>query len=154
MGLRHIRQYGDEILRKTAKPVAAINAGTHALLDDMLETLRDKDGVGLAAPQVGVLRRIVVVEWEENVYELINPVIVTEKGSQRCNEACLSVAGKQGDVERPRHVTVEALDRDGNTCTVMGDEFLASVLCHELDHLDGVLYIDKAFSVTDRKKSE
>jgi peptide deformylase len=154
MGLRHIRQYGEEILTKPAKPVKDINANIHALLDDMLETLRDKEGVGLAAPQVGILRRIAVVEWEERLYELINPVIIEEKGTQRCNEACLSVPGKQGDVERPKHVTIEATDRDGYTYTVSGSDFLASVLCHELDHLNGVLYLDKAFSVTDRKKDD
>ena len=154
MAIRQVRVLGDDILQKTARPVENFNPAIHSLLDDMLETLRDKEGVGLAAPQVGVLRRIVVVEWEENLYELINPVIIKEKGNQRCNEACLSVAGKQGDVLRPRHVTVEALDRNGNTYTVKGNEFLASVLCHELDHLDGVLYIDKAYSVTDRKKDD
>jgi peptide deformylase len=151
MALRQIRLYGDEILQKKAKPVAAINAGTIALLDDMVETLRDKEGVGLAAPQVGVLRRIAVVEYEENLYELINPIIIKEDGTQRCNEACLSVPGKQGDIERPRRVTVEAMDREGNIYTVKGDEFLASVICHELDHLDGILYLDKAITIGDRK---
>jgi peptide deformylase len=132
----------------------AINAGTRALLDDMLDTLRSKEGVGLAAPQVGILRRIAVVEWEEKLYELINPVIINEDGTQRCNEACLSVPGKQGDIDRPQRVKVEAQDRSGNKYVVEGDGFLASVLCHELDHLDGVLYLEKAFTVTDRKQED
>jgi peptide deformylase len=154
MALRQIRRYGDEILTKKAKPVMAINAGTLALLDDMLDTLRDKDGVGLAAPQVGILRRIAIVEHEEKLYELINPVITETEGIQQCNEACLSVPGKQGEIERPKRVVVEATDRGGNTFTVQGDEFLASVLCHELDHLDGILYLDKALTISDLEREE
>jgi len=158
MGLRNIRQVGDDILTKAAKPVANIGAGTIALLDDMLETLRDLDGVGIAAPQVGILRRIAVVEWEDVVYEMINPAVIAKSGTQHCNEACLSVPNKQGDVERPLNVTIEALDRDGNPYTIDGEAFLASALCHEIDHLDGILYLDKATNITyrdpndDRKK--
>jgi peptide deformylase len=152
MGLRQIRQLGDDILHKTARPVTDINAGTRALLDDMLDTLRDKEGVGLAAPQVGILRRVCVVEHESALYELINPVITESKGTQRCDEACLSVPGKQGDLDRPKRITVEAFNRNGEKYTVRADDFLASVICHEIDHLDGVLYIDKAFSVKKQGK--
>ncbi len=149
MALRQIRVVGDDILRKVSKPVTNINQSTRILLDDMLDTLRDRNGVGLAAPQVGVLKRIVVVEFEDRLYELINPVIIKEDGTQRCDEACLSVPGRQGAIDRPMHVVIEAQDRDGETYTMEGRDFLASVLCHELDHLDGVLYVDKALTVKD-----
>jgi peptide deformylase len=152
--MRQIRAFGDDILRKQAKTVEKINANILNLLDDMRETLRSKSGVGLAAPQVGILRRVVVVEWEEKLYELINPVIIKTKGHQRCNEACLSVPGRQGDIYRPLQITVEALNRHGETYTVQANNFLASVICHELDHLDGVLYLDKALSVRDQPKDE
>jgi len=147
MGLRQLRTEGDEILRKKAKPVKEIDAKIIALLDDMLETLHDKNGVGLAAPQVGVLRRVAIVEHEEDYYEMINPVIIASEGTQTCDEACLSVPGYHGDIERPMSITVEALNRDGKSFTVTADEYLASVFCHELDHLDGVLYLDKASNV-------
>jgi peptide deformylase len=147
MALRQIRVFGDDILRKKAKPVGNINAGTYALLDDMLETLRSKNGVGLAAPQVGVLRRIAIVEHEDKLYDMINPTIIKSEGKQRHSEACLSVPGKQGDIDRPYYVKVEAYDRHGNVFTVEGKDFLSSVLCHELDHLDGVLYTDRASNV-------
>lgn len=149
MALRQIRLYGDELLRKKAKPVKVINAGTLALLDDMLDTLRDKNGLGLAAPQVGVLRRVVIIEIDDVLYEMINPVMVAAEGVQHRNEACLSVPGKSGDIDRPAYVKVEALNRHGEMYAVEGEDLLASALCHELDHLDGILYLDKAISVTD-----
>ena len=149
MALRQIRQYGDDILRKKAKPVGAINENIRVLLDDMLETLRARNGVGLAAPQVGVLRRVAVVEMEEALYEMINPVIVETEGVQRHWEACLSVPGKTGDIERPAYIKIEALNRQGESYFVEGRDVLATVLCHELDHLDGVLYLDKALQVAD-----
>jgi peptide deformylase len=149
MALRQIRVVGDDILRKVSKPVKNVNLVTKILLDDMLDTLRDRNGVGLAAPQVGVLKRIVVVEFEDKLYELINPEIIKTDGEQRCDEACLSVPGRQGAIDRPMRVVVQAQNRDGETYTLEGKDFLASVLCHELDHLDGVLYIDKALSVKD-----
>ncbi|MCL2707553.1 MAG: peptide deformylase [Defluviitaleaceae bacterium] len=149
MALRSIRTYGDEILRKKAKDVKKINEGTFKLLDDMLDTLRDRNGLGLAAPQVGVLRRIAIIEMEENLYEMINPKIVSEYGEQRRNEACLSVPGKCGDLERPAHVKVEALDRNGVMYTLEGDDLLAAAICHELDHLDGVLFLDRADNIRD-----
>lgn len=149
MALRQLRLYGDEILQKKAKPVKLITPGTLTLLDDMLETLHDRNGLGLAAPQVGILRRIVVIELDDQLYEMINPTIVETEGTQRCNEACLSVPGKSGTLNRPAYVKVEATDRHGNKYTVEGEELLASALCHELDHLDGVLYLDKADTVMD-----
>ncbi len=149
MALRQIRIIGDEILRKKAKTVKNINFSVRLLLDDMLDTLREKNGVGLAAPQVGVLKRVVIVEIEEVLYELINPEIIESSGTQRCDEACLSVPGKQGSIDRPQRVVVEALNREGEKITVEGTDFLASVLCHELDHLDGILYLDNALTMRD-----
>ena len=154
MALRQIRFYGDEILQKKAKPVNAINAGTLALLDDMLDTLHDKEGVGLAAPQVGVLRRVVIVFFEEQLYEVINPVITGTEGTQRCNEACLSVPGQIGDIDRPQTMTVQAQDRNGETQSITVDGFLASVFSHELDHLDGILYLDKAIEIRNQEPTE
>jgi len=147
MGLRQLRLNGDEILKKKAKPVKEINAGILTLLDDMWETLYDKNGVGLAAPQIGVLRRVAIIEVDDEKYELINPVIVAQDGTYNSDEACLSVPGYHGDVVRPMNITVEALNRDGESYTVVAEEYLASVFCHELDHLDGVLYLDKADNV-------
>jgi len=144
MGLRQLRKEDDEILRKKARPIKEINANVLALLDDMMETLVALDGVGLAAPQIGVLKRVAVVAHEDEVYELINPEIVATDGSQICNEACLSVPGRCGDIERPMEVTVKALNRDGEEFTVVVDDFMASVFCHEIDHLDGVLFVDNA----------
>jgi len=147
MGLRQLRLENDDILRKKAKPVKEITAGTLTLLDDMWETLRDKNGVGLAAPQIGVLRRIAIIDADEQQYELINPVILNQEGTWESDEACLSVPGYHGDVIRPFSITVEAHNRDGESFTVVAEEYLASVFCHELDHLDGVLYLDKASNV-------
>jgi peptide deformylase len=147
MAIRQIRLQGDEMLKKTAKPVAKITEGTLTLLDDMLETMREKDAVGLAAPQVGVLRRIVVVEFEEDLYELINPEILAVNGAQTCNEACLSVPGRSGDIERPYEVTVRALNRHGEAVTVTVDDFVASAFCHEIDHLNGILFLEQASNV-------
>ena len=154
MGLRQIRMNGDEILKKKAKPVKEINEKIITLLDDMRETLTEKNGVGLAAPQVGVLRRVAIVDHEEQFYEMINPVIVASEGTQTCDEACLSVPGYHGDIKRPMSVTVEALNREGESFSVTVEEYLASVFCHELDHLDGVLYTDKATNVRVLEREE
>jgi len=145
---------GDEILRKKAKPVKEINANIITLLDDMRETLAERNGVGLAAPQVGVLRRIAIVDHEEQFYEMINPVIIESEGTQSCDEACLSVPGYHGDIDRPMSITVEALNRDGESFTVTAEEYLASVFCHELDHLDGILYTDNATNIRVIEKEE
>lgn len=139
---------GDEILRKRCRPVEEITPKTLRLLDDMAETMRAAQGVGLAAPQVGILRRIVVIEVEEgNLIELINPRIIAYAGEQDGTEGCLSVPGKWGTVKRPMHVTVRALNRHGEEFDITGSEFLARAFCHELDHLDGKLYVDIATAI-------
>lgn len=139
-----IVKYGDETLRKVCRPVDKITPRIITLLDDMLETMHAADGVGLAAPQVGVLRRIVVIEVEEGeVYELINPRIVAFAGEQQEQEGCLSVPGRWGITKRPMHVTVRALNRYGEEIQVSGSGLLARAFCHELDHLDGKLFIDE-----------
>ena len=138
-----IVKYGDETLRKVCRPVDKITPRIITLLDDMLETMHAADGVGLAAPQVGVLRRIVVIEVEEGeVYELINPRIVAFAGEQQEQEGCLSVPGRWGITKRPMHVTVRALNRYGEEIQVSGSDLLARAFCHEIDHLDGKLFID------------
>lgn len=139
-----IVKYGDETLRRVCRPVEKITPRILTLLDDMLETMREANGCGLAAPQVGVLRRIAVVEVEEgNPIELINPRIIAFSGSQCEEEGCLSLPGKWGKTLRPAHVTVRALDRNGKEFDVTGSDLLARALCHELDHLDGKLFIDR-----------
>ncbi len=144
-----IVKLGDDILRKVCRPVDKITPRILTLLDDMAETMHAADGVGLAAPQVGVLRRIVVIEVEEgNLIELINPKIIAFSGSQEDTEGCLSVPGKFGTVTRPMHVTVRALNRKGETFDITGSGLLARAFCHELDHLDGKLYIDTAKDIT------
>ena len=136
---------GDTALRLKSRPVSDINKRILTLLHDMTETMRHADGVGLAAPQVGVLRRVVVIECEPgNVLELINPVIVERSGEQYEIEGCLSVPGRQGYTHRPMHVKVEALNRAGEKVTLEGEGLLARAFCHEIDHLDGILYIDHA----------
>ena len=143
MAKLNIVKLGDETLRKVCRPVDKITPRTLTLLDDMIETMRAANGVGLAAPQVGVLRRIVVIEVEEgNVIELINPKIVAFAGEQTEQEGCLSVPGKWGITRRPRHVTVRAQNRKGETFEISGSDLLARAFCHELDHLDGKLFID------------
>lgn len=141
---------GDTALRLKSRPVTDINKRILTLLDDMTETMRYADGVGLAAPQVGVLRRVVVIECEPgNVLELINPVIVEKSGEQHELEGCLSVPGRQGYTDRPMHVKVEALNRSGEKVTLEGEGLLARAFCHEIDHLDGILYIDHAEMVVE-----
>lgn len=143
-----IVKIGDDVLRKVCRPVDKITPRTLTLLDDMVETMRAANGVGLAAPQVGVLRRIVVIEVEEgNVIELINPKIIAYSGEQTDTEGCLSVPGRSGTVTRPRHVTVRALNRHGESFDITGSDLLARAFCHELDHLDGKLYVDIAKSM-------
>ena len=140
-----ILKEGEATLRKKCRPVTEITKRTLTLLDDMLETMRHADGVGLAAPQVGILRRIVVIEVEAGeVLELINPEIIEATGIVSGVEGCLSVPGKQGIVKRPSYVRVRALDRNGVMQTYEGTDLLARCFCHEIDHLDGHLYIDKA----------
>ena len=150
MAKLQIRKLGDEALRKSCRPVEAITPRVLTLLDDMVETMRAADGCGLAAPQVGILRRIVVVEVEPGVvYELINPKIIAFSGEQDGPEGCLSLPGQWGMVKRPMNVTVRAMNRHGETVEITGSEMLARCFCHELDHLDGTLYIDKAYTMCD-----
>ena len=143
MAILNIRKEDDEILRKKSRPVDEITPRIITLLDDMRDTLHKANGCGLAAVQVGVLRRIVLVEVEDGVtYELINPEITEKEGSQEEVEGCLSIPGKWGVTNRPAKVTVKALDRNGKTFTLTGTELLARAICHETDHLDGKLFID------------
>lgn len=145
-----IVKYGDEILRKTCRPVDTITPRVLTLLDDMLETMHAADGCGLAAPQVGILRRIAIVEVEPGeVYELINPKIVARAGTQEESEGCLSLPGKWGTTRRPMHVTVRCQNRLGETVEYSGSGLLARAFCHEIDHLDGVLFIDNALEVVE-----
>lgn len=143
MALRSIRKIGDELLRKKSKKIEKIDDRIQILLDDMLETMYESNGVGLAAPQVGILKRVVVIDIGEGPVFLINPEIVKTEGSYIDEEGCLSIPGEQGPVERPYKVTVKALDRNGKEIVVEGEELMARALCHEIDHLDGILYVDK-----------
>lgn len=140
----------NEFLRKKSREVAVIDDRILTLLDDMKDTLYAENGVGLAAPQIGVLRRVVVIDIGEGLIELINPVICYKKGEQINAEGCLSVPGRSGTVSRPEKVTVRALDRNGKEFEITGEGLLAIALCHEIDHLNGTLYIDKMIAeVTD-----
>ncbi len=155
MAIRTIREYGDDVLNKQCKPVTKMTDRNQVLIDDMLETMYEANGVGLAAPQVGILKQIVVIdvsgdsENEEDdgkggPYVLINPEIVESDGEQTGREGCLSVPGKYGIVTRPNHVKVKALDRDMNEIEVEGEGLLARAFCHEIDHLHGKMYVDLA----------
>ncbi len=148
MAIRQIVQIGDEVLRKRCFEVTDFGEKTHQLIDDMKETLIKADGAGLAAPQVGVLRRIFIVNTEETGYkEFINPVILAQSGTQYGAEGCLSVKGKSGNVRRPRRITIKAQDRYGNYFVLKVKDFYAKVISHENDHLDGIIYIDKADNI-------
>lgn len=143
MAVLKIIKFGDPTLRKVARPVEEITPRIKMLLDDMIETMRKAEGCGLAAPQVGVLRRIAVIEVEDGkVYELINPKIIAYSGEQTEQEGCLSNPGQAGITKRPMSVTVRATDRNGNEYDLTGSELLARAICHECDHLDGKLYTD------------
>lgn len=143
MAIRNIRKDGDEILRKRSREVDQITPKIRMLLKDMVDTLYKADGAGLAAPQVGVLKRIVLVDVGTGLHQLINPVLKSQSGEQCVAEGCLSVPGIWGEVKRPEHVVVEALNPDGEKIVVEGDGLLAQALCHEIDHLDGILFKDK-----------
>ena len=145
MALRNIHEIGDPILNQRAKEVREMTPNLRALIEDMVETMRHANGVGLAAPQVGVLKRLVVIECEEaELHVLINPEIIARDGEQTGYEGCLSVPGKTGIVTRPNQVKVKALNENMEPVTVEGEELLARALCHELDHLDGHLYTEMA----------
>ena len=144
MAKRNIRLEGDEILKKISKPVEEINEKILTLIDDMFETMYAQNGVGLAAVQVGVLKRIIVIDlYEEGMqFVLINPVLVKAKGVQEVDEGCLSFPNQFGKVERPKEVVVEALDLDGNKVKLKAKDLLAQALCHEIDHLNGITFVD------------
>jgi len=142
MAIRQILTDPDPVLRKTSRPVEHIDDRLRELVADMIETLNHANGVGLAAVQVGILKRVVVVQVDDEPMVLINPRIVDRGGSQTGEEGCLSVPGRSETVTRPNHVTVEAIDLDGNAFEAEGEELFARAICHELDHLDGVLYLD------------
>ena len=142
MALRNILKFGDEILRKKSREVETIDARILTLLDDMNQTLKEIRGIGLAAPQVGILKRVVVIHIDDKIIELINPVIVNTSGTQEGVEGCLSYPGKYGITKRPQSVTVTALNRKGKKITKTGDDLLARAFCHEIDHLNGKLFTD------------
>lgn len=146
MAIRNIRTMGDEVLSKVSKEVKEMTDRTQLLIDDMLETMYDANGVGLAAVQVGILKRIVVIDVCEDDFDpivMINPRIVEQSGEQTGNEGCLSVPGKSGIVTRPNYVKAVYLDRDMKPCEIEGTELLARAICHELEHLDGHLYVER-----------
>ena len=144
MALRNIVTLGDEVLRKKCRPVGEVTERIQTLVDDMIETMHDANGVGLAAPQVGVMRRIFVVDIGEGPIVLINPEIIEMSGEQTGEEGCLSLPGKAGTVTRANYVKIKGLDLEGNEQVYEGTELLARAFQHENDHLDGILYIDKA----------
>lgn len=145
MALRQIRFDGDDVLRKTSKEVKEMTERTQILIDDMFETMYEANGVGLAAPQVGILKRLVVIDVDyEHPYVLINPVIIERSGEQTGDEGCLSLPGKVAKVTRPNHVICRCLNENMEEIEIEGEGFLARAICHELDHLDGVLYKDVA----------
>jgi peptide deformylase len=152
MAVRTIRKDGDEVLRKVSRKVEVIDDRILTLLDDMKDTMNKAEGVGLAAPQVGVLRRVVVIDIREGLIELINPVIVYESGEQIEEEGCLSIPGIRGEVKRPAKVIVRAMNRKGETFEMTGTELLAIAFCHEIDHLNGVLFTDKAITKTTQEE--
>lgn len=143
MAIREVRTKGDEILSKVCKPVLVFDKRLWILLDDLYDTMKQKDGVGLAAPQVGILKRVAVIDIGEGKIELVNPEIIKQEGSQTGSEGCLSVPGVFGEVERPNDVTVKAQDRNGKFFEISGTELLARALCHEIEHLDGKLFLER-----------
>ena len=143
MGLRKILTDKDPALHKVCRPVEKFDWRLHKLLDDMKETLAEANGVGLAAPQIGILRRVVIVDTGEEILELINPVMLETDGEQYGAEGCLSVPGKYGLVKRPYYAKVRAQDRNGDWFEAEGEELIARCFCHELDHLDGIVYTEK-----------
>lgn len=152
MAIRNIRTDGDEILRKVSKEVDKIDTKILTLLKDLAETMYKAGGVGLAAPQTGILKRILVIDVGEGLIELINPKILEESGEQMEVEGCLSLPGITGEVKRPETVKVEALNSDGKRVTVEGKGLLAIALCHEIDHLNGILFKDKAIRFCNKER--
>ncbi len=143
MAIRNVVKMGDPVLNKKAKKVVDFNEKLHTLLDDMADTMYNEDGVGLAAPQVGILRRAVIVDIGTGLIELINPQIIAQEGEQTDVEGCLSVADYVGEVTRPNYVKVKAQDRNGKDFEIEGEGLMARAFCHELDHLEGVLFVER-----------
>lgn len=143
MAIREIRKEGDDILTKVCKPVVKFDSKLHILLDDMYETMSQQEGVGLAAPQVGILKRAVIIDVGDGVIEMMNPEILETEGSQIGAEGCLSVPGVYGEVERPMYVKAKAQDRNGNWFEIEGEELLARAICHECEHLEGKLFRER-----------
>lgn len=143
MAIRNIVKEGDPVLRKTSRSVLKFDEKLSELIDDMIETMYEADGCGLASPQVGILRRVCVIDIGEGPIELVNPTIIAEVGEQRESEGCLSIPGQSGVTKRPMKVTVKAQDRKGNSFEITGEGLLARALCHEIDHLNGILYKDR-----------
>ncbi|WP_373229922.1 peptide deformylase [Cohnella sp.] len=154
MSIRLIVKHPDDVLRERAQEVTKFNANLHKLLDDMAETMYDADGVGLAAPQVGILKRIIVIDVgdEHELIELVNPEIVSKEGEQLGPEGCLSIPGLQGDVRRANRIVIRGQDRNGKPIQYESTEFLSRAFQHEVDHLNGVLFIDSAESVYEARK--
>jgi peptide deformylase len=152
MALRYIRTIGDPVLRKKAKKVDKIDSHIITVIDDMAETMYNADGVGLAANQIGILRRIVVIDVGEGLLELINPELIYEEGEQIGIEGCLSVPNTTGEVKRPKKVKVKYLDREGNIKEIEGEDLLARAFTHEIDHLNGVLFVDKALKIINERE--
>ena len=143
MAIRNIVKIGDDVLKKVCRSQLTFDDKLAMILDDMKDTMYEADGVGLAAPQVGILRRFCIIDVGDGLIELVNPVIMEQSGSQIGQEGCLSVPNEYADVQRPMYVKVRAQDRNGNNFVVEGEGLKARALCHEIDHLDGILYIDK-----------
>ena len=154
MGLRKILDNRDPALHKVCRPVEKFDAKLHKLLDDMADTLAEANGVGLAAPQVGILRRVVIVDTGESILELVNPELLETDGEQEGPEGCLSVPGRYGLVKRPYYAKVRAQDRDGNWFEAEGEELIGRCFCHELDHLDGTLFCDVAERMLTKEEIE
>jgi len=154
MAIRQLRYLGDPILRKRSKEVEEINDRIRILLDDMVETMHENEGVGLAAPQVGILRRAIVIDIGEGPIKLINPEIIYEEGEFIDAEGCLSIPKRAGTVKRPEKVKVKYIDENGEEKTIEGTGLLSKVLCHEIDHLDGILFIDKIIEEIDTEEDE
>jgi len=154
MGIRSIVKHPDSVLREKCVPVKNFNANLHKLLDDMAETMYQANGVGLAAPQVGILKRVIVMDCEDELIELINPEIVEREGEQYGPEGCLSIPGMMGDVRRAAKVKARGFDRHGNPIEIVGEELLARCIQHEIDHLNGVLFIDLAEKMYEKDPDE
>ncbi len=154
MAIRNIVKYGDEVLQKKCRVVEKIDDRILTLINDMLDTLYEAEGVGLAAPQVGILKRVAVIDIGEGPIILINPEIISQEGSQSGAEGCLSYPGQYGEVERPMNVTVRAMDKDGKVRDLKGEGLLARAFCHEIEHLDGHMFIEKVSEWYDTENEE